>query len=113
MSVVSQRKAVKAAEEAEAAKVIRAENARLYENYETVSLEKQQIGGLKQMERFAKRIQLLQKAIGEKAIELTNVQKERDDIQSKVSQLQAKNVKTSGILNQLLAVHTKLRPHDR
>jgi hypothetical protein len=47
------------------------------------------------MERYAKRIQLLQKAIGEKAIELTNVQKERDDIQTKVYQMQTKNLKVS------------------
>lgn len=111
-SVISQRRVMKAADEAENSKMIRADNARLYENYETVSLEKEQIAGLKQMERFAKRIQLLQKAIGEKAIELTNVQKERDDIQTKVSGLQKNNAKTTQILNQLLAIHANLRPHD-
>jgi hypothetical protein len=111
-SVLLTRANLKLADEIEASNIIRAENARLYENYETVSLEKKQIGGLQQMERFAKRIQLLQKAIGERAIELTNVQKERDEIQTKVFQLQAKNAKTTGILNSLLAIHHKLRPHN-
>ena len=107
-SVIQQRKKLK--EENAPEKVVRVERVRLCENYETVMLEKNQMQGLRQMERFAKRIQLLQKLVSEKAIELTQAQKARGDMQTQVFVLQERNAATSDILNQLVAIHAKLRP---
>lgn len=112
-SVLLERKELKKIEKKYEDYIIKADKARLCENYETVIMEKKQIDGVMQMERFAKRIVQLQKSVSEKAIDLTNAQKSRDELQTRVNELNEKNAKTVSILNQLIAIHARLRPHDQ
>lgn len=91
---------------------IKAETARLDEYYDTIVLERRQLQGLRQTERFAKRIATLQKAVSERAIELTEAQMNRDQLQTRVNELNTKNEETIKILNKLVILHNKLRPNE-
>lgn len=91
---------------------LKASNIRIHENYETIVVEKSQIGELRQMESFAKQILTLQKQVGERGIELVEATKARKELEIEVNSIQARIQNTTKILNQLLSIHNKLKPQE-